>query len=587
MALNLSETQVLDNIQILLEDIQNEFVKICNLVKGDIALILDPELSLPLSLCVDPPLLKKCRVTKLYELKDQDFQTTITKLFFYLKPRLEMMSLVADYIRSQEKVSSSCEIFIVFVPRRSMICEKELEKLGVLGAASLIEFQMDLLPLDGDILTLPNLSFTRELIDNDTSQLLNIAKSLIKFQVFFGKFQTIDWIGEYSGIVSDILQKTITSSFSKKMENSKVDQLIIFDRRVDLLSPLVTQLTYEGLIDEIHGLQNGNVLLNPEVLGQRGNKKIRIPLNSTDPIYSLIRDKNMSTMGEFLKRTIKNIAEKYGSRTSAKTLGELKDFVKMLPPLQKKHHSLGTHLSIYQDLVRITGGGSVLKKRIEIELGMLADGEKHFDYLKELIYREEDINIVLRLLCIQSIVIGGLKNKQFDFFRREIVHTYGFEHVVTLTNLEKLGLLKKKEGGNTFNSLRKNLKLFDDNFFKTNDISLVHSGYAPLSIRLIQKLFDNKNGWKSIDDLIKNNLGTNYGSIELVPKEKKSQNSKIQNFTKKLCLVFFIGGVTYAEISALRILSQRENSNVEFIIATTNMLNGNQLIRTSFPEKEK
>lgn len=35
------------------------------------------------------------------------------------------------------------------------------------------------------------------------------------------------------------------------------DTLLLLDRNVDLLTPLATQLTYEGLIDEIYGINNG------------------------------------------------------------------------------------------------------------------------------------------------------------------------------------------------------------------------------------------------------------------------------------------------------------------------------------------
>ena len=35
----------------------------------------------------------------------------------------------------------------------------------------------------------------------------------------------------------------------------KVDNLIILDRSVDFLTPLMTQLTYEGLIDENFGIK--------------------------------------------------------------------------------------------------------------------------------------------------------------------------------------------------------------------------------------------------------------------------------------------------------------------------------------------
>ena len=36
----------------------------------------------------------------------------------------------------------------------------------------------------------------------------------------------------------------------------KIDSLIVLDRRVDMITPLLTQLTYEGLVDELIGIKN-------------------------------------------------------------------------------------------------------------------------------------------------------------------------------------------------------------------------------------------------------------------------------------------------------------------------------------------
>lgn len=38
--------------------------------------------------------------------------------------------------------------------------------------------------------------------------------------------------------------------------SSSIDNLIIVDRETDMLTPLLTQLTYEGLVDEIFGIQH-------------------------------------------------------------------------------------------------------------------------------------------------------------------------------------------------------------------------------------------------------------------------------------------------------------------------------------------
>ena len=46
------------------------------------------------------------------------------------------------------------------------------------------------------------------------------------------------------------------------------DTLLLLDRNVDLLTPLATQLTYEGLIDEIYGITNGT---HTPMEGKRGH----------------------------------------------------------------------------------------------------------------------------------------------------------------------------------------------------------------------------------------------------------------------------------------------------------------------------
>jgi hypothetical protein len=45
---------------------------------------------------------------------------------------------------------------------------------------------------------------------------------------------------------------------------------------------------------------------------------------------------------------------------------------------------------------------------------------------------------------------------------------------------------------------------------------------------------------------------------------------------KKKVLIYFIGGVTFAEIAAIRFLNARPDSNVKLIVATTQIISGNK-----------
>lgn len=47
--------------------------------------------------------------------------------------------------------------------------------------------------------------------------------------------------------------------------------------------------------------------------------------------------------------------------------------------------------------------------------------ERTLDYLEAMIQVKEDFNKVMRLLCLRSLIDGGLNPKTFDYFRREII----------------------------------------------------------------------------------------------------------------------------------------------------------------------
>lgn len=57
-----------------------------------------------------------------------------------------------------------------------------------------------------------------------------------------------------------------------------------------------------------------------------------------------------------------------------------------------------------------------------------------------------------------------------------------------------------------------------------------------------------------------------------------SESSSLEG--PRVILVFFIGGCTYHEISALRTISQQEDSNVEFVVLTTKLVNGSTFIES-------
>ena len=141
------------------------------------------------------------------------------------------------------------------------------------------------------------------------------------------------------------------------------------------------------------------------------------------------------------------------------------------------------------------------------------DTDKSSEYIETCICRKEPLFKVLRLVCLQSVVNGGLKPKIFDFYRREILQTYGFEHMLSLNNLEKAGLLKLQDARNPYASIKKTMKLIveeDPDAPAPEDISHVYSGYAPLSVRLVQN-FTKAGAYRSVEEVGVITLDVLYG----------------------------------------------------------------------------
>jgi len=74
----------------------------------------------------------------------------------------------------------------------------------------------------------------------------------------------------------------------------------------------------------------------------------------------------------------------------------------------------------------------------------ILEGESHLDEIEEILCADvarTELLRVLRLLCLQSLTAGGIRTAKYDNIRRLVSQTYGYQHLFTLTNLEKAGNL--------------------------------------------------------------------------------------------------------------------------------------------------
>uniref|UniRef100_A0A5B7BPV3 Vacuolar protein-sorting-associated protein 33 n=1 Tax=Davidia involucrata TaxID=16924 RepID=A0A5B7BPV3_DAVIN len=578
------------NLTSLRDQSQKELITILKNIRGKKCLVIDPKLGGSLSLIVQTSLLKEHGV-ELRHLTVDPIQTECTKVIYLVRAELKLMQFISSHIHNDTSKGLQREYFVYFVPRRAVACEKILEEEKVHHLVTIGEYPLYIVPLDEDILSFElDLAYKECLVDGDTSSLWHMAKAIHKLEFSFGVIPNVRAKGKAAVRVSDILNRMQAEEpvNSSDMGVPEINTLILLDREVDMITPMCSQLTYEGLLDELLRVNNGAVELDASIMGvQQEGKKMKVPLNSSDKLFKEIRDLNFEVVVQVLRQKATSMKQDYTEmQTTNQTVSELKDFVKKLNSLPEmtRHINLAQHLSTFTSKPSFLG-------RLDME-HTIVEAQSYdicFEYIEEMIHKQEPLVNVLRLLILFSITNSGLPKKNFDYLRRELLHSYGFEHMATLNNLEKAGLLKKQESKSNWLTIKRALQLVvdDTDTANPNDIAYVFSGYAPLSIRLVQHAV--RSGWRPIEEILKLLPGPHSDtkrsgfasspSFDALP-GALSNVDRVGDGRRSLVLVVFIGGVTFAEISALRFLSAQEGMAYDLIVGTTKIVNGHTLAET-------
>ena len=542
------------------------------------------------------------------------------------------------------------EVTIVWVPRRTSVSNKILEDEGVLGDVDIQELQLLFLPLEKDLLSLELTNSFQDLyLHGDKSPVYLASRALMKIQQRHGLFPRILGKGDNARKLANLLvraRKELDADEANTpyttMPSTSIESLIVIDRDIDFATPLLTQLTYEGLIEEFNGIKHNKSEIDSSVLGPasqsrpsvagpgsattlpaanpRPTLKQTVQLDSTDSLYQQLRSTNFALIGPHLNKIARRLQNDFETRHTAQEISELRAFVNKLPAYKEEHKSLALHTNLADALTTYTRS-EPFNRALEVQQNIAAGTDPIYqhDTIEELIARDTPLPTILRLLCLESTIAGGLRPKDLDTFKRAILHAYGHQHLLTLTRLEKMELLQPRSsssalllpvGGGTssqtgsktnYAHLRKELSMIIDEYNEQDpdDVSYVYSGYAPLSIRIIQcilqksylqtlhrsplPLTPSSTGWAGFEDILKSAKGPTFTVVQKATDEKasKAKSSLAGAAGWKYVFVMFLGGVTYTEIAALRFVGRKleeAGQRRKIVICTTGVVSGRSIM---------
>ncbi|KAL2870622.1 Sec1 family protein [Aspergillus lucknowensis] len=615
-------------------------------VRGKKNLVINQGLAGPVGLFVKFSQLQEHGVDRVFLLENGNVDSSQRNVVFLAyAEKIRQVRAVAEQIQQLQRNSSIEHEFSIFwVPRRTLVSNNILESAGIIGDVNVAELPLYFFPLEQDVLSLElEDSFADLYLHKDPECIFHAAKALMDLQQRHGYFPRIVGKGDHARRLADLLLRMrkeldaeessglVGLSYRNLLPSAGIESLIVVDRYVDFATPLLTQLTYEGLIDELVGIKHNQADVDTSVVGpaatpqaqesskasqqfKQGQKR-KIQLDASDQLFNQLRDANFAIVGDILNKVARRLETDYESRHTAKTTSELREFVNKLPMYQLEHQSLRVHTNLAEEIMRNTRS-DIFRKVLEVQQNNAAGADPTYQHslIEELIARDVPLKAVLRLLCLESCMSGGLRSRDLENFKRQVVQAYGHQHLLTFSALEKMELLQPRSstpamlipgtgaqaGSRTnYSYLRKNLHLVVEDVSEKdpNDVAYVYSGFAPLSIRLVQCVLQKSYvlslmrggptvqantaspGWLGFEDVVKSARGSTFSIVQKGDdKAVRARQTLSGSNAAKAVVVFFLGGITFTEIAALRFIAGQEAPRRKIVICTTGLINGDRMM---------
>ncbi|XP_033634105.1 vacuolar protein sorting-associated protein 33B-like isoform X1 [Asterias rubens] len=574
-------------------------------------LVIDPELMRPLDRIAGAQLLKRHGVDKIFKLESNKLEVSGDSRMYLVRPSVDNIRNISNQIKSDKENFRKKKYKILFVPRKLYVCEMLLEQEGVYGDVEMEDFRLDLIALDRDILSLELPSFFRDyFLHGEQSLLHTIATSIVNLQSLFGTIPHVYGLGRCAKMVWDLV-KTLQSLQGEPRApiRNEIGHIFLIDREADLVTPLCTQTTYEGLLDETFGIKSGYCEFGPEVTGSE--RSLRLLLNCDDQIFDDIRGRHISHVFAYLSAQAKMVQSGYQKGRGLNNIGDVKTFVQTeLKDLKQQYKSLTIHIGACERILDLKNKQVNFEEQLQTEHSLLEgiNMKECSTYIEEQIDRQVGPlqvppDKLLRLICLLSLTQNGLSSRDYQTLQTHFLQSHGHKHLLTFSNLRKLGLYTEQPSvevskltvtdvktkitdkammkKTAFRMLCKKLNLIpksgDVNLRNPEDMSYVFSGaFTPLTCKLVEQVLS-KGGWAGLDDITKLLPGPAFAEHKAQSVKGRTSNSHQPDTpSEKVVLVYFLGGCTYAEMAALRLLGKIKGYH--FIFAMTAITNGAELV---------
>lgn len=523
------------------------------------------------------PLIERKVRKNLVLLEEKSFLSPSPILIYMISPLVDSLKIIEKHILENKKK----EFHLIFIPKINTECSSFIDESKNKSVYNIHNLNIDMFILDYDLISLEDHDAFHNIYVKENYDCLSALKRIIiKYKTAFGKIKYNYSKGTLAKKLNDILSNE-AESFDN---NNELETLacFIFDRSVDMITPLCYNFTYEALIDEYFDINFNSIKVPPKLLEKDIKQDfIKIDLSRNEKFFSLIKDYNFTKIRTFLPNRLKEhsaILEEGKKKTD--NMRKIQENLIKVKQVQEERGSLANHINL-ADFISKKQKKPIYKFYLNFEQSMLVGDypDKLNDFIDDEIGKKADKYNILKIICLESIIQGGIRYRIYEQIKKDFLNVYGYKNIFLWNNLEKMEILKTQDSNYYYSVANTELKLIFEEIDvnNPNDSSYAYSGYCPICIRLIEKAY--KDGWGSIKETLKKIPGeTDFPANE---NEMINENNETKFF-----LVVFIGGITYGELGAIRYLN-KVNKNKKIIVLTTDIINTKKIFNSLDFDKKK
>ncbi|XP_063985833.1 vacuolar protein sorting-associated protein 33B [Diachasmimorpha longicaudata] len=554
-----------DRLSVLQQISQRKFVDVLDSISGKKDLIIEQKLMKPLDSFIGATVLKRHGVDKIFKL-EPGLKPTNTQRIFLTSCDLISCKRVLDQIQSELSQAHGISFHILATPRVPAVIHSLIEEEGLSDLVTIRPLTWEAIQIDGNVLSLETPMFSDLYYYRDNGLLPGLARSTWSLQMVLGWPKITLTFGKYSEQLLKMVE-VMRESARSPTPQTEVGGLIIMDRSYDFVSTLLTPVSYLGLLSEVTTINVSTAVVD--------HNSIKLD-PQRDHVYEDIRDIHFSDVFPKLRAMAKSLKSEQEATKNMK-LEEMGRYVATrLQKTTEMKKQLAAHISGCETIIGALGSEFESLQSTEKAILESSRRKECLDYIERNV--DEYPMRSLRLLCLLSITGDGMTSNELQTIQKSYLHAHGYEHIPLFHKLETAGLLRcRKENllrklpnwSREWSTHAQKIKLLPNQGKRTETKSVcpsyVFSGaYIPAIAQFLSITLGQSTDPKSFEELVS------------LPECKVScPRAVVQPKTFIICV---IGGITYGEISACRLIEK--SMGIRLVMISDCVLSGNKLIKS-------